>query len=341
MSTHSIEKWFLLALAIAGSSIASAHGSEVSSQESQPPPIRALLSVSSGDEYMQARKEALKLPNAQFQELLASLREGDAASSGRIVAAALQLRKTNEAVAQEFDTRVQAATDHPETATRSGRPKYSAWWPLDRPELDPLAFELILKRSAVEPLRQAYAMVADRPNPSNIDRILALAQIEGSMWCGRLLRTAEGNAAEQARITPVLVSTYKHWRERGELEAGCFHVLASFGTSAQLDALKEIRDFERAQCGREGLTPWSDLGAKPEWAKANLACADAISRLEGARKAGESPRELAKLERDAEQLKSSSKVLARRMQAQVVWEQLEEKIAELSRTLSNTGATRR
>jgi len=87
------------------------------------------------------------------------------------------------------------------------------------------------------------------------------------------------------------------------------------------------------------LTPWSDLDAKPEWAKANLACSDAISRLEGARRAGESPRELAKLERDAEQLKSSSKVLARRMQAQVVWEQLDEKIAELSRKLATKGDT--
>jgi hypothetical protein len=298
-----------------------------SGQTASPPAahvaeLRARLSESTGDAYAAARKEAQGLAEPQFRDLLDSLCAGEPISTDRIVANALRLRKSQPALAEEFDSHVQESVHNPVRNTRSGRPRYTAWWPHDRPELDPMALELILKRGAIEPLRQAFMLVVDRPNSANVDSVLALAQAEGISWCSRLVTAASVRADDPSRVTPIIVTLHKKWRARGEIDLSAVEAIAYFGGPLQLAALKDLRDFERKQCEADGLAPWADPEIDRIWVQAARAHSEAVTKLEQLTKEGRPESELASLRKETEVLGRVSEQARKRNQAENLWTRL-------------------
>jgi hypothetical protein len=299
--------------------------------------LHARLVNRTGEEYVQAREAAVSLPDALFEEILRKLDAADRVSIERLLASALRIRRGQPALAAEFDAHLRQSIEHPDRLTKTGRPKYSAWWPGDRFELDPLSFEVILKRYVPEELRHSFVVRLGRPNPENVDRLLALAGVDGIEYCGFLDGAAIGDLQVQQRITPMIVAVYKQWRERGHSSAGTLRVLAGFGSQLQLDALKEIRTFEVEQCHREGVTPWDDDRAPEHWMTATAELNDAKARLRQAQieaHIGRIPHpDIDDLERTVEVRTRALDAAQRRKQLRDTWVQLERVISALEAQL--------
>jgi hypothetical protein len=290
--------------------------------------------------YKDAVGEALGLEERKFMDLLDSLRAAGSMSTDRVIADALQLRRNQPELAREFDERVREAEENPARGTRSGRPSYTAWWPADRLDLDPLAFELIWKRTTIEPLRQAFIQRAARTNAANVDRILALARAEGLAWCSALVTTAWGNEAEQDRITPMIVALHKQWRTQAQTDAGAVVALSSFGGKKQLEALKQIREFEREHCKGQTVPPWSDPDAPRLWAEKSVALGESLRQLQMAEARKDPESAQAGLRESSEALKRQVAALELRKGSRYIWNELAAKIGELESKFGQDGATK-
>ena len=123
-----------------------------------------------GEDYINARNAALELDEADFVDLVFLLNLADPISEERLVASALQTRKEQPAVASEFDEHLQDSINNPNRRTINFVPSYNAWWPRDRFEFDPLAFEAYLKLDLPMGLKHSFRGRMGRKNPANIDR---------------------------------------------------------------------------------------------------------------------------------------------------------------------------
>lgn len=298
--------------------------------------------VTVGEQYVAARTSALELPKDEFDRILIELARPGPASPAAVVASALKLRKEAPELAQEFDSRVKESVEGPSVTSRSGRPQYTAWWPKDRPELDPLVFELIVKRTVPEGLRHEFIAGMGRPNGANVDSILALADSEGVTYAGMLRGAAVGDAAEQDRITPHIVRIHKKWRSQGHVSSGAIYALASFGREQQLLALKEIREFERQCAAEEGMAPWSDADARKAFVAALVELNDAQVRLNQVRKDGPGSAEVREASREVEAMKAKADACQKRCHVRELWLELEQRIGtmEVAKTRDAGGAVR-
>ena len=214
---------------------------------------------STGEDYINARNAALELDEADFVDLVFLLNLADPISEERLVASALQTRKEQPAVTAEFDEHLQDSINNPMRGTASGKPKYIAWWPRDRFKFDPLAFEAHLKLDLPKGLKHSFSGRMGRKNPANIDRYLYLAKKFGVAFLFLIPDAARSVPHERERITPLIVTYHKYWRQRGHSYNGAIYfVISDFGNQLQLDAMHEIEAFERQHLPTEGLTPWSD-----------------------------------------------------------------------------------
>lgn len=297
--------------------------------------LRSTLVESTGPSYATARLAALELPAGSFDRLIVELNADGPATVAAAVASALRVRRDTPAIAQEFDEQLKNAIDNPDLNTRSGRPSYKVWWPLDRFELDPLAFEVILKRLAPDLLRAKFVRSMGRKNEKNVGPLLALVDSDGIVHAGWLRFATEGNVAEQDRITPAIVEAHKKWRRRGQESAAGIWLLSQFGRATQLVALKQIVEFEKDLADSMGITPWEDADARKHFEAAVLEVDSASRRLQAARDSQQGAAQVAALSHELKAAEQRMAAARTRAHVRELWIDLDQRVKTLEGTPVN------
>lgn len=297
--------------------------------------MAARLLEASGDNYVAARAAAVSMSKASFEPVSFELRSGGPASKGTIIAAAIAVRRSTPAVADEFDTHLSQSIQQPSTDTRSGKPKYNAWWPKDRFELDPLVLEVIVKRLAPDPLRHQFMEGLARPNPANLKPILAILDSDGLPYAGVLVDACAGKIELEDSITPAIVDLHKKWRSTGVVSSGGIFALSRIGREPQLAALLSVRDFERLRAEAQGASPWSDDNARKDYEGALMALDHSKAELESARSTGSGANSVSRAERVVENASQRASDLRTKCHIRELWVELEAQIAALESRLAN------
>lgn len=320
---------FLAAVAIAVTPACPALG------QSDSQGMSAAIVDLTGERYVAARATALGLPKEEFELLMGDLLKSGPASPAAVVASALSVRHSSPALAQEFDSHIKESVEKPDMGSRSGRPQYNAWWPKDRPELDPLVFEVIVKRTVPDPLRHEFITGMSRPNRANVNAILAIADMEGITYAGMLRGATAGSVSEQDRITPVIVEIHKKWRSKGQISSGGVYALSTFGRAPQLAALKAIREFERQRATEEGLEPWSEVDVRKLFESALVDLNGAQVQLDRVRDAEGDPAEERRASKNVQAMKFKADALQKRCHLRELWVELEQRISTLEEALAS------
>lgn len=277
----------------------------------------------------------MELDEADFVDLVFLLNLADPISEERLVASALQTRKEQSAVAAEFDEHLQDSINNPNRRTINFVPKYNAWWPRDRFEFDPLAFEAYLKLDLPMGLKHSFRGRMGRKNPANIDRYLYLAKKFGVAFLFLIPDAARSVPHEQARITPLIVTYHKYWRQQGHRSGhGAYYVLFNFGTQLQLDAMHEIEAFERQHLPTEGLTPWSDGITDDDLNPISTAIFHARSAVAKAERGGQPEGVIDSLRAKHDQLFQQRESARKRLSVKRTWKHLMSMTAKLEAKLS-------
>ena len=301
--------------------------------------VRGRLLATSGEQYLVVRTEALALDDASFLALIQALESSKGPSLDRILASALQVRRTNPSLAAEFDDHLKSSVVDARPGA-SGRPIYLAWWPVDRPELDPLGFEVIVKKFVPEPLRMRFDPC--RPHVANVNSILYLVETEGLGRAHAVAVATANSPEEQLRVTPLLVELHKKLRAEGSRpDSGAVDALSNMGGAAQLKAMKELRAFELDRLRAEGLMPPDDTKDADVRVAAVAKYGNARIALESARASNKPPAEIERLSRELEACKNASEVATRPFYARIMWEQIERRIQEVESKLAKQSATAR
>jgi hypothetical protein len=302
--------------------------------------LRSQLLESSGDAYVKARDEALHLLPSKFNPLLALLDSADPISQDNLIARILRTRREQPAVAIEFDEQLQRSIHHPEGGSITGKPIYHAWWPHDRIDVDPLAFETIMKLelpTGGRGLLSSFHNFMNRKNPANINTLMYLAKERGLGFAFPLIDAALGQPQEQARITPILVGYHKQWRERGEHASSVYYVLGSFGNQLQLDALMEIKDWEQSRIDPLTLEVWNKRTYREDhdaaWEESQIASAKIREAIVEARRQSQPLSVFRPLYEQLNHVNDEVDAIASQLEPRLNWEQLNEQISELSAKL--------
>lgn len=294
--------------------------------------LQAQLVNLSGPDYVTTRGIALSLPSAEFALLLTQLESASAVSQEQLLADVLRTRRENQPAAAEFDARLEESLSNP-GKSRSMRPSYTAWWPRDRFEIDPLAFEAILKLDLPDSLQNSFSTKINGSNSANIDRILLLARL-GRGSCSGLADAAAGRPDEQARITPILVDLYKSWREQGRLVDTISPILVRFGGQLQLQALHEMVAFEEQVLPAQGLVPWSDATLESDTLAADTQEREARRALNLAVRQQKPQPVIDGLRAAHEASLEQQRLIWRRQAAKVMWDQLQSAVTTLEAQLN-------
>ena len=327
-----VERWLALAMLVTLWWGASGFAGQPASED-----VRGRLLATSGEPYLVVRAEALALDDASFLALIQALESSKGPSLDRILASALRVRRTNPSLAAEFDDHLKSSVVNARRGA-SGHPIYSAWWPRDRPELDPLGFEVIVKKFVPEPLRMSFN--PSRPYVANVDSILYLVETEGFGRAYAVAAATADSPEEQLRVTPLLVELHKKLRAEGSRpDSGAVDALANMGGAAQLQAMKELRAFELERLRAEGLMPPDDTKDADVRVAAAAKAANAKIALEAARESNEPSAEIERLSREFEACKNASELANRPLYARIMWEQIERRIQEIESKLAKQSAT--
>jgi len=220
-----------------------------------------------GDEYVEARAEALSLGENERIALLETLETSDVFGAA-LLAEALKLRITDPALAREFDARLKKVFETPAAMDILGRAHYyenvREFIPED-PAIAPLAFEAACKidRSFATALmnmersRMIEWFAALAAHPSGDGPLTYDEPRYGAMNAAIRLTGQNGPA-----VIPAYTKAYKTIRNRS-------HAADDLGFCSSLVRninlmlgepdqawLAELRAFERELMPRQGLRPW-------------------------------------------------------------------------------------
>jgi len=307
--------------------------------------IRQELMDSVGGDYVAARDIALSLPASELSQLLLVLEAAEHVSQDRVLASILRFRLDHSAIAAEFDAHLQEAIANPDMRHQSGEPRYFLrWWPTEQADLDPLAFEAILKLPLPNDaggarLRTSFISRVDHPDSANINMWLYAVKSKGLGYASQLAHVAKDDPAGQTRITPILVQLHKDGRMQGQTTAaGVLYTLASFGTQLQLDSLLEIKAFEQLHLAAEGLSPWSDENCRQELIDARISLRQAERELLAAEREAEPQTAINAINATIQQCEQQVDNTTRRFEAKQLWDNLEEVIEKLESQLNPPGS---
>ena len=223
--------------------------------------------------YVQARGQALALPDEQFAGLLKDLSEIDTWQA-MAMRDGLKLRREEPEVAKDFDDRMREIVASVQLNI-TGEPYYFG---LHRglkatAEHDILRFEALLawkcrheRRGRYDALRWLLFAFHAQDETSMKRNILMLQ--DRPIWLNAVVAPSMiYELSRQAALVdphvPVIVEQYRKLRQEPEqqsMSAARMLVLAVAGSSPdkKRPALQEIERFERTAMARQGLEPWND-----------------------------------------------------------------------------------
>lgn len=244
--------------------------------ESDLAALRTVLFETTGQEYLEARQEALELSNEHFAKLLNPWRKGARDSVPRLLADILTVRRSEPAGAKTFDAMLAEGIANPDMRSRSGRPRYLfRTGPFLLELKNPLMFEAVLKLDFSWPVQRTLMEGLKGAYPPSIDRHLALLRADVSEGVKGKAVYALGWIARdhpENRIIAPLVQRYEQRRQDASFlykpfAASGFMERASLtwlGTPEALEALEELIVFEQIQMPLQGLQPWNDPDSRDQ-----------------------------------------------------------------------------
>jgi len=237
----------------------------------QPPVAAADVTSSHGLAYKNARASALSYGDAAFAQLVNSLKAQESSLADRIVGNALQYRRDHKGASREFDELLASAIANPDRRSVGGLPRYPVGDLVRKDHLyDPLLFEALLKGSdlpggcrweLLPPLgSEGWGYAAA------LEPCLALLEVDAAP-----LNEVSATVLHLAllfpdgRVAPAFARAYKKSRRAHPnviwLRTAIVGHLDRLGGPMSLQALRELREFERAELRREKLAPWDDAAA--------------------------------------------------------------------------------
>jgi hypothetical protein len=176
---------------------------------------------------------------------------------------------------------------------------------------------------------------ASGPNIDNVPFILHLSIHRGFGYIIRILDATDGIPEERERLRPIIADLYMNIRQQGRASTPSVIVLYErFGTSADLEILRSIRDFEHEQLQIDGYAPWDDDDTTmADHTSAIIAEREARKALTAAVREGQPAHVVDQLSAAVNEAMANIEVARRRMHVKDRWGQLEATIARMESEL--------